>query len=252
MKKIIVSDLDGTLTESKSALSSSMAEMLYKVLVHHKVAIISGGDWPQFQNQFLSHFSTEGDYIKNLLLFPTSGAECYIYEDNVWKQVYDTQLTSLEKEKIMSAFSSAFAQTEMTFGTTYGDLIEDRGEQITFSGCGQQAPLAIKASWDPDQEKRRKIVAELQKEIPEFEITIGGATSIDITHKGVNKAYAIRKIEEMFSVSKDDIVFLGDALYEGGNDTRALETGVECIQVSGPQETEEILRSFTQDTPTDN
>lgn len=242
--------MDGTLTESKSALSSRMAEMIRKILEHRKFAIISGGDWSQFKNQFLSHFSAEGDYIKNLLLFPTSGATCYKFEDNEWKQIYDEQLMPEDKEKILASFSTVLAQLAMSFGKTYGEVVEDRGSQITFSGCGQEAPLLVKAIWDPNQEKRRKIVGELQKLIPEFEITIGGATSIDVTHKGINKAYAIHKIEEMFGVSKDSIVFIGDALYPGGNDTKALEAGVECIQVSGPMETEEILRSFTQDIPT--
>jgi len=247
MRKIIVCDLDGTLAESKSPITAAMAEVIYKVLAHHRFAVISGGDWPQFQSQFLSHFSLDNGNIKNLLLFPTSGAECYKYENGAWVQVYDELLSEEEKKKVMDAFSHTFTTLNMTFDKVHGDLIEDRGEQITFSGCGQKAPLLEKAAWDPNQEKRRKIVAELQKEIPEFEISIGGATSIDITHKGINKAYAIRKIEEMFGVTKNSIVFIGDALYPGGNDTRALETGVECIQVSGPNETEEILLSFTQD-----
>jgi phosphomannomutase len=32
----------------------------------------------------------------------------------------------------------------------WGELIEDRGSQITFSAIGQQAPLEEKKRWDPD------------------------------------------------------------------------------------------------------
>ena len=48
MKKLIVFDLDGTLAESKSSVDSEMSALLYDLLAVVKVAVISGGDWPQF------------------------------------------------------------------------------------------------------------------------------------------------------------------------------------------------------------
>ena len=116
--------------------------------------------------------------------------------------------------------------------------------EINFSGRGQEAPLDIKQVWDPDHSKRQKIVEILQKYIPEFEMRIGGTTSIEVTHPGITKAYAIRKMEELVGVSQKDIIFIGDALYSGGNDSSARETGVECISVSGPEETEKVLVNF--------
>ena len=133
------------------------------------------------------------------------------------------------------------AESGVDASNPYGELVEDRGGQVTFSGRGQEAPLEIKEKWDPDQEKRRKIVEILEKEIPEFEIKIGGATSIDVTHKGIDKAYAIKKIEQFLPATREDIVFLGDALFPGGNDSSAKEAGVECIPVSGPKEAEKVL-----------
>ena len=55
MKKLIVYDLDGTLAESKSSVDAKMAELLHDLLGVVKVAVISGGDWPQFEKQVLSH-----------------------------------------------------------------------------------------------------------------------------------------------------------------------------------------------------
>jgi phosphomannomutase len=245
MKKVIVCDLDGTLAESKSTLTESMAQTIRTVLNEHYFAVISGGDWPQFEKQFLSHFSGTPEQMKNLFLFPTSGAECMRYTDGTWQVVYDKLLTQEEHEKIFTAFETSIKDSGVEVSaSSYGDIIEDRGEQVTFSGCGQHAPLEVKSVWDPDQTKRRAIIAELQKYIPEFEITMGGMTSIDITRKGVNKAYAIYKLEEILGVSKGDIVYIGDALYPGGNDTKARDAGVECIQVSGPEETEKVLHRF--------
>ncbi len=240
--KIIVCDLDGTLTPSKSDLQADMAEVLCRVLEKHKLAVISGASYAQFQKQFLPFLSCSGEILKNLFLFPANGTACYRYDnlDNAW-QIYDEKMTADEKEKIFAAFEKAIVESGVDVANPYGELIEDRGGQITFSGRGQQAPLAEKEKWDPDQDKRRKIVGILQKEIPEFEIKIGGATSVDVTHLGIDKAYAIRKIEQFLPADKSDIVFIGDALFPGGNDSAAKETGVRCISVSGPIETKKVL-----------
>ena len=158
--------------------------------------------------------------------------------------MYEENLTEEERKEIFSAFEKAIKESDVDVSDPYGILIEDRGGQVTFSGRGQEAPLDVKQKWDPDQEKRKKIVEILKREIPEFEVRIGGATSVDVTGKGITKAYAIRKIEELLKIGKEDIVFLGDALFPGGNDSSAKETGVECISVSGPEEAEKILLSY--------
>ena len=153
-----------------------------------------------------------------------------------------------DKKEIYNAFGKAIPESGIPVSDPYGkvDILEDRDGQVTFSGLGQEAPLEVKKVWDPDEVKRKKIVEILKKYIPQFEIRIGGATSIDITRTGINKAYAIKKIEEYLKVDKMDILFLGDALFPGGNDETARDAGVECIQVSGPEETREILKRYTQ------
>jgi len=55
VKQLIVFDLDGTLAESKSPLDSEMAALLHDLLGILQVAVISGGDWPQFEKQLLSN-----------------------------------------------------------------------------------------------------------------------------------------------------------------------------------------------------
>ncbi|MCX6701790.1 MAG: HAD-IIB family hydrolase [Candidatus Zambryskibacteria bacterium] len=245
-KKVIVCDLDGTLAESKSTLSPEMAEVLCKVLHRHFLVIISGGKYSQFQKQFLSYFSCEPEFLKNLFLFPTNGSTCYIYdtENNNWKQSYNELLSPEEREKIIRAFNETIMELGLNLGKAYGEVVEDRGSQITFSAIGQEAPLEVKKTWDPDQTKRKEFVHILKNKIPEFEIRIGGMTSIDVTHKGIDKAYAIQKIKDLLKVTDDDIVFVGDALYKGGNDASVKETEVDFIQDSGPDETLGLLRQY--------
>ena len=245
-EKIVVCDLDGTLAPSKSALEKEMASLICGVLKKHKFAVISGGSYKQFQKQFVNHLFCGEDNLDKLYLFPTNGSSCFIYDksDGTWKKLYEENLSEFEKEKILKAFDKVLPESGIDLSFPFGKIVEDRGGQITFSGRGQEAPLEIKEMWDQNRSKREKIVEMLLKEIPEFEIRIGGATSIDVTKKGITKAYAIGKIEEILNVPKEDIVFIGDALFSGGNDFSAKETGVECISVSGPSDTEKVLKKY--------
>ena len=65
-------DLDGTLVESKSSLDAEMSGLLHDLLGMVKVAVISGGDWPQFEKQLLSNLP-HGERLVNLSILPSSG-----------------------------------------------------------------------------------------------------------------------------------------------------------------------------------
>jgi phosphomannomutase len=245
-KKIIVCDLDGTLAESKSAISGEMVVVLCEILRQHFLAIVSGGTYSQLQKQFLSQFSCPNDLLEKLFLFPTNGSTCYKYnsESKQWEQLYNEVLNIKEREQIKKALIEAITELNLTTSSNYGEIIEDRESQITFSGCGQNAPIEIKILWDPDQEKRLRIVEILSRKIPDFEIHIGGMTSIDITRRGIDKAYAIKKIQDLTNIENQDIVFIGDALYKGGNDASIKKTEVDYIQVNSPNETIDCLREY--------
>jgi phosphomannomutase len=245
-KKVIAFDLDGTLAESKSTLTREMSEVLTQLLSKYSIAVISGGAYSQFQKQFLASFDCPKDLLGNLYLFPTMGSTCYVFDKNTddWKQLYKEELTKDEREKIIRAFDEAILQSGLDLSGSFGDIVEDRGTQVTFSGRGQNAPIEVKSTWDPDMQKRQLLVSILKKKIPEFEIKLGGMSSIDITRQGIDKAYAIGKIRELLKVTDDEIFFVGDALYKGGNDAPVKKTGVDYIQEDGPSETLELLRKF--------
>ncbi len=248
MKKLIVYDLDGTLAESKSPLDAEMARLLQRLLAIAKVAVISGGDWPQFQTQLLSNLPVN-DRLVDLSILPTCGTKFYQYT-GAWKKIYSEDFNSAEKTKILSAFDKALTATGFKPEKTWGEVIEDRGSQITFSALGQQAPLVEKNKWDPDFTKRKKIKALLDSLIPEFSVRMGGSTSVDVTKLGIDKAYGIRKLRDLLGISLEEMIFVGDAIFPGGNDYPAKEAGVDCISVRGPAETkpvtEEIITRLAQ------
>jgi len=80
--------------------------------------------------------------------------------------------------------------------------------------------------------------------IPEFAINLGGATSIDVTKRGIDKAYGMHKLEEVLKIGIDEMLFIGDALFDGGNDHPAKTTGADCIQVRDPEDTKIIIQTI--------
>ena len=242
MKQLVVFDLDGTLAESKSSIDPGMVALLNSLLEVTRVAVISGGDWPQFEKQVLSGAFETGK-LANLFLLPTSGTKFYVHRA-AWEQLYAENLTDTEKDKITAALDQASESSGATPRKVWGAIIEDRGTQITYSALGQEAPLEAKKGWDPDFAKRKKMQALLDDLIPEFSVRLGGTTSIDVTKPGIDKAYGIRKLREVLGIGIADMIFIGDAIFPGGNDFAAEEAGVASIGVKGPGETELVIKTI--------
>jgi phosphomannomutase len=240
MKKLIVFDLDGTLAESKASIDADMSRLLHDLLGIVKVAVISGGDWPQFQEQVVSHLPQDKS-LENLSILPTSGTKFFRYISD-WKELYSEDFTPDEKEKIVSSQKKAVTEAGFQADKVWGEVIEDRGSQITFSALGQQAPLEEKKKWDSDFAKRKKIKAILDPLIPAFSVRMGGATSIDVTKPGIDKAYGIRKLRDTLGISLKEMICIGDALFAGGNDYPAEQAGVVSICVQGPHETKRVIQ----------
>jgi phosphomannomutase len=242
VKKLIVFDLDGTLAPSKSAIDAEMAAIVNKLLGIIKVAIISGGTWEQFQKQVLSHLASD-ERLKNLSLLPTCGTQFFRYE-NDWDRLYAEDFTPQQKKKIVTSLRKASDQLSLKSQKVWGEVIDDRGSQITFSGLGQKAPLNEKVKWDPDFTKRKKMEAVLNLLIPEFSVRLGGSTSIDVTKPGIDKAYGIRKLREILGIAIEEMIFIGDALFPGGNDYPAEQIGVVSIRVRDPDETKRVTETI--------
>ena len=242
MKKLIVFDLDGTLAPSKSPLDAEMASLLRDLLEVVDVAVISGGAWLQFERQVLSHLP-KNTLLAKLSILPTCGTRFFQYK-GAWKKLYAEDFTTDEKQKIVASLTKAVATTGFTVEKTWGEIIEDRGSQITYSALGQQAPLDDKVKWDADFAKRKKIKSILDKLIPEFTVRIGGATSIDVTKPGIDKAYGIKKLRDILGISLQEMIYVGDALFVGGNDYPAKQVGVISIPIRNPDETKRVIEAI--------
>ncbi|SEN25223.1 hypothetical protein SAMN05192583_2375 [Sphingomonas gellani] len=243
MKQLVAFDLDGTLAESKQALQQPMAEAIADLLGVAHVAVISGGDWPQFEKQVASRMLDRAK-LDRLWLMPTTGTKLYTHRNGTWSAVYAELFDDETKAKILREFDASLEATGFVPEQTWGERIEDRGSQITFSALGQQAPLEAKEKWDPDFAKRKVIQADLQKRLPGLSINMGGATSIDITREGVDKAYGLRKLHDASGIPLDAMMFIGDAIFPGGNDYPAKQMGLDTVRVRDPQETVAVIEGI--------
>ncbi len=253
MKQVIAFDLDNTLAPSKSPLPDRMSNALSRLLDHFQVCVISGGKFGQFEKQILANLPADPAKLERLHFLPTCGTRYYVYDLAAvsWKQVYAEDFTEAEKKKIFDALNKGFDDLGYREKEVYGDYIEDRGSQVTYSVFGQDIVDALgeegvrrKEAWDPTDEKKRKLRDYIAALIPEFEVRAGGITSIDVTKPGVDKAYGMHKLMEALEIGKNDILFLGDKLQEGGNDYPVKVMGIDCLEVSRWQDTALVIEGM--------
>jgi len=114
----------------------------------------------------------------------------------------------------------------------------------TMSATGSDAtvaPLIAKNNWDADRSKREALQKRLREALPDLSINIGGSTSIDITRQGVDKQYGLKKLLPVAGVDAAEVLFIGDAIYPGGNDYPAKEMGLDTIKVDEIEQTRLVI-----------
>jgi phosphomannomutase len=250
-KKIVAFDLDGTLTVSKSRITDEMAHLVVKLGEKYIVVVTSGGSFDQFKTQFLPSFAKidiRPEILRNMILLPTSGSQRYQYDEGSreWKRTYrEPSFDEGVKQKAKTLLKEIIESGEYDIPKDpKGEYIEDRDTQISLSALGQDAPIEEKKLWDPDQKKRQKIKSELESKLPEATISIGGTTTIDILPKGFDKAKGLKLFLDELDMSVDDMVFVGDSIFPGGNDFSPSQAGIKCIKVSGPEDTASVIEGM--------
>lgn len=233
---LVMFDLDDTLAASKSALTDEMVDLMRRLLEQAAVCIISGGNETQFRNQVLQRIG-DFDGLANLHLMPTCGTQYMEYSDAEWDTVYKEDLTDDQKQRALRVVEQGARELDLWESEPWGPILEDRGSQVTFSALGQQAPVDAKAAWDPDGRKKESLRAFAAERLPDLEVRSGGSTSVDITRKGIDKAYGARRLMEILGLTTADILFFGDRLDEGGNDRPVADLGITSIAVHGHEDT---------------
>ncbi len=263
MLKLVAFDLDDTLAPSKTPMSDEMAAGLIRLLDLVEVCIISGGTYDQFRSQVIARLPP-GPTLRRLHLMPTCGTRYYRLAtdeeggeeaNESWVEVYSEPLSVEERRTASEVLEEAATRLGLWApdDEVFGERVEDRGTQITFSALGQQAPVDLKHGWDPDGAKRLRLREAVQAQLPDLEVRAGGSTSIDITRRGIDKAYGMGILMKELALSAEEVHFVGDRLEPGGNDFPVRSLDISVHQVAGPEETlrhvEDLMRSSTFPQP---
>jgi hydroxymethylpyrimidine pyrophosphatase-like HAD family hydrolase len=225
-----------------------MIERLSALLSKVPISIITAAGWPRIEEQFLKPLSPSADIVR-FFIFPNSSAQCYDWKNGAWTMEYNLSLSEDERAKVRAAINATLAEEDFT-DPGFQPLIIDREAQIALAAIGLDAPFEQKKNWDPDQSKRKRLKAAIEKRVPDVEVLIGGMTTIDITKKGVNKSYGVRWLSGHLNIPIADMLYVGDALYPGGNDEVVIPTGVQTRATSGPLETEKIIDELLEQNRT--
>lgn len=207
-------DMDGTVTESRSRISLEMYEELSRF---NDVVIVSGASKEQMRSQVLN---------LEWKIMAQNGNDTPLWTRHLYEH---------QKEEIQHHINQ--------FAKIGNDQLEDRGCQISYSFVGHHAPLELKKQYDPTRERRLKILTDYPFQSETVEVKVAGTTCLDYYPKGHNKGTNIAEFIKQMGWDKDDCLYIGDALFPGGND----ETVVGVIptkSVKDPADTLAFLKTL--------
>lgn len=251
--RLVAFDLDDTLAPSKSAIDPRIGELLVALAERVDVAIISGGQLAQFTSQVIDRLPAMGPEVRDRFhLLPTCGTQYFRLTPTGVHEVYARSLTDDRKARALAVTEAEARRLGLWVDDPdqrWGEILEDRGSQITFSALGQHAPVAAKSAWDPSGAKKDALRAAVAARLPDLEVRSGGSTSVDITERGIDKAYGMNQLTAQTGIPLDAMLFVGDRLDENGNDYPVLAMGVTCHAVTGWQDTAAFLSTLIPGLP---
>ncbi len=228
--KHVFFDMDNTLTPSRSLMTSDMQSVFEKLMLKKDVVIVSGSQESQVWKQVPT------DFKGKISLMVQNGNNAYSQKEE--KYLWERKLSGDEKREIMNHISRVEKKYADLISNVRKEknLIEDRGCQISFSFVGHNAPLQDKQRFDPKGELRNKILVELPLVSKTVGVKIGGTTCFDYNQIGKNKGYNILEWMKYHSWKPEDSIYVGDALFPGGNDDTVLDV-CDTLQVSNYRQT---------------
>ena len=231
MPKHIFFDLDKTLTKSRTPMEVAHQDLFDRLCAAADVIVVTGGTIEQIQEQVTSRFN--GRYIT----LAQSGNQAIAKDGSV---LWDDHLSDNQVIASMEFISKLRAY----FGITVkdeNDIIENRGAQIAYSVLGFHEDIDKKYAFDSDESMRQAALAHFAEDVNRL-LTIGvevvpaGTTNFSFIPAGKHKGFNVNRLRELMGWKKDECVYIGDALFLGGNDYVVVGV-VPTRQVKDPQDT---------------
>lgn len=220
-KKLLVFDLDGTLSNHRCPMPPESRQLLDNLREKgYHIIMCGAGNCPRIYKQMEQYpIDIVGNY----------GSQHSTVENGEFK---------ITKEEIYEVDAKFFREKTDYLREKYG-YTEYAGEplefhktgMVTFALIGTKAVKEDKLVFDPDRAKRRVMYPEVLEIFKDYTVFIGGSTSFDIVAKQYNKYDATMVYAQMHGYSKDEVLYFGDDMGDGGGDSHIRLGGMDYIHV---------------------
>jgi phosphomannomutase len=237
MLKHIFFDLDGTLTRSRTLMAVQHQPLFKRLCESRDVVVVTGGQISQIRKQVPESF--DGMYYA----LSQSGNYAVGKDGTIlWSEKFSPQ-----QEAAIHAFIRTVHDEEKLQVTDENDLVEDRGSQISYSLIGHHEDVSKKEAFDPGAKKRLAIIKKHSKEVQNLrqigaDVRPGGTTTFDFTIAGKHKGFNIARLIQHEGWQKDECVYVGDALFAGGNDETVIGV-IPTHTVNDANETFDLIKN---------
>lgn len=219
-KKLLVFDLDGTLSNHKSPMPEANRALLDKLGKKYHIVMCGAGNAPRIFNQ-MEKYPIE--IIGNYGMQHTKVVDGEL--------VFTKEIT-YEVDADFFREKTDYLRQKYGYTEYYGESIEfHKTGMVTFGLLGTKAPKELKIAFDPDRTKRRVLYPEVIEIFKDYTVYIGGSSSFDIVGKQYNKYDATMEYAQMHGYTKEQVLYLGDDMGDGGGDSHIRLGGMDYIHV---------------------
>lgn len=238
MPKHFFFDLDKTLTISRSPIQAGHQEIFDRLCERADVVVVTGGTVEQIREQVTPRF--DGRY------FALAQSGNYAL-DKAGQLLWQEKIDDMQTKAVMT-FIDLLKKHFNEQVKDENDLVEHRGAQISYSVLGFHETVEKKYAFDPDESRRAAALATLAKEVRSLsdagiEVTPAGTTTYNFILAGKHKGFNVTRLIEREGWVKDDCIYVGDALFPGGNDESVIGV-VPTYAVTSPNDTFAYLSSI--------
>ncbi len=219
-KKLLVFDLDGTLCNHRSPVPAENFALLDSLGKKYHIVMCGAGNAPRIHKQ-MDNYPIEivGNYGMQHARVVDGKLE-------ITKQITCEVDADFFREK------TDYLRKKYGYTEFYGESIEfHKSGMVTFGLLGTKAPRELKIAFDPDRAKRRVMYPEVLEIFKDYTVYIGGSTSFDIVEKQYNKYDAVMEYAKMHGYTKEQVLYMGDDMGDGGGDSHIRLGGMDYIHV---------------------
>jgi len=216
IKKLVLFDVDGTLTPARQHASPEMIHLLRELRKKVAIGFVGGSDLGKISEQLAvagANVTEDFDFA-----FAENGLTAYRMGKVLASQSFINHVGEEKYKKLVNFILHYIA--DMDVPIKRGTFVEFRNGMINVSPIGRNASIEERHAFEAYDKKhglRAAFVKVLQEKFADYGLTysIGGQISFDVFPTGWDKTYALGHVKDE---GFEEIHFFGDKTYKGGND----------------------------------